>query len=49
MTLSRYIKTARPGWNVAKVAAHVGKPPQTLNQWYKHRPNLIACIVRGLP
>ena len=49
MTLSRYIKTARPGWNATNVAAHVGKPTQTLYQWYKHHPNLIDCIVKGLP
>ena len=49
MGLSTYIKTHRPGWDVTSVSALIGKPTRTLYQWWIHNPELIACIVRGLP
>jgi len=48
MTLSKHIKSTAPGWNVARLSERVGKPQQTLNNWWKHSPEVIVLMVKGL-
>ena len=48
MTLSQYVKTNAPGWNVRKLAERIGKPEQTLRNWWRDSPEIIRLMVAGL-
>lgn len=47
MTASKYIK-AQGLPTLAYVAEAVNKPPQTLNNWYKHNIDMFKIVVEGV-